>query len=270
MNTGITPARIASYQADGFVTHPGLLSAAEVAELKAAVLDSVATLGKKKMVGGVEEGDSYYDRIFTQRVNLWLFNDVVKRYMFNAELGRTLCRLAGVESLRVWHDQTLIKEPFGNPTAWHLDNPYWSFDSRHSISIWIALEDATLENGCMWFIPGTQKMARFESPGIGMNMSDLFKMYPEMAKVDPVPAPLKAGDCSFHNGLCAHGAGANMTRKRRIAMTCAYMPVGSTYNGNRNVLPQDYVATLKPGDVLENDDWNPVVGVAACVPQGTS
>jgi phytanoyl-CoA hydroxylase len=74
-----------------------------------------------------------------------------------------------------------------------------------------------------------------------------------------VPVPMKAGDCSFHNGLAAHGAGANMTRGRRIAMTCAYMPEGSTYNGNRNILPDDYVKTLKVGDVLENDDQNPLL-----------
>jgi ectoine hydroxylase-related dioxygenase (phytanoyl-CoA dioxygenase family) len=172
------------------------------------------------------------------------------------------CQLAGVKAMRVWHDQTLIKEPFGNPTAWHLDNPYWSFDSRDSISVWIALEDATLSNGCMWFVPGTHRLATYENVGIGPNMGDLFKLYPKMGEIDPVAVPMKAGDCSFHNGLAAHGAGANMTRGRRIAMTCAYMPDGSTYNGKTNVLPPDYLATLKVGDVLRNDDWNPVVGRA--------
>ena len=70
---------------------------------------------------------------------------------------------------------------------------------------------------------------------------------------------MEPGDCSFHNGLAAHGAGANMTRDRRIAMTCAYMPVGSTFNGNQNILPDDYFGTLKKGDVLENDAWNPAL-----------
>ena len=90
-------------------------------------------------------------------------------------------------------------------------------------------------------------------------MADLFKLYPKMATTDSVAVPMKAGDCSFHNGLVAHGAGANMTRGRRIAMTCAYMPVGSTFNGNRNVLPKAYFESLKKGDFLASDDWNPVV-----------
>ena len=180
--------------------------------------------------------------------------------MLNPELGKMLCRLAEVTGFRVWHDRTLIKEPFANPTAFHLDNPYWSFHSRDAISIWIALKDATLENGCMWFQPGSQEVARFDNVGIGENLGELFKVYPEMAKIDPLPVPMKAGDCSFHNGLLSHGAGPNLTRKRRIAMTCAYMPEGSAFNGAPNVMPRDYFQSLKKGDILSNDDWNPALG----------
>ena len=137
--------------------------------------------------------------------------------------------------------------------------PDWSFSSRHSISVWIALEDATYQNGCMYFIPGTHKFATFENSGIGINQGDLFKVQPKLGERDPVAVPMKAGDCSFHNGLTAHGAGANMTRGRRIAMTCAYMPEGSTFNGQRNILPKEYFESLKPGDVLENDEQNPLL-----------
>ena len=262
MNTTPSPEQITSYQQNGFVLHPSFLSEDEVAELKEAVLLTANSMGKKKVAGGgddMEEGDSYYDKVFTQRLNLWRINDTVKKFMLNPALGRMLSQLTGVARFRVWHDQTLIKEPYGNPTSWHLDNPYWSFYSKDSVSIWIALEDATPQNGCMYFVPGTQKLATFENVSIGSNMGGLFKLYPKMAEIDPVCVPMKAGDCSFHNGLTAHGAGANMTRKRRIAMTCAYMPAGSTFNGQKNILPDAYFQSLKKGDVLENDDWNPVI-----------
>lgn len=262
MKTPLDPSQIEAYQRDGFVAQRGFLSPAEVDELKTAVLDAVSTMGKKKVAGGDddrEEGESYYDRVFTQRLNLWRISETVKRYMLSPALGRMLCALEGVERFRVWHDQTLIKEPYGNPTAWHLDDPYWSFYSRNALSIWIALEPATLENGCMWFVPGSHKLARFDNVGIGQNQAELFRIYPEMTAVDPVAVPMQPGDCSFHNGLTAHGAGANMTRRRRIAMTCAYMPDGSTFNGQRNILPSEYFKSLAKGDVLANDDWNPVV-----------
>lgn len=265
MKTALTPEQIRSYQNDGFIAQRGFLSPQEVGELKTAVLDSIAemkrTQGEAMVAGGGAkmEQTGYYAKVFTQRLNLWRINQTVKKYMLSPELGRMLCQLAGVNRMRVWHDQALIKEPFGNPTGWHLDNPYWSFHSRHSISIWIALEDATLENGCMWFIPGTQNLATFQNVPIGQNLGELFKVYPAMAETDPVPVPMKAGDCSFHNGLVAHGAGANMTRGRRIAMTCAYMPDGSVFNGQQNILSEDYFKSLTPGDPLENDDWNPLV-----------
>lgn len=262
MQTALTPQQITEYQDNGFINIKEFLSAQEVAELKGSVVETVEEMGKKKVSAGgsdMQEEDDYFSRTLTQRLNLWRLNDTVKSYMLNAKLGKMLCELAGVESMRVWHDQALIKEPFGNPTAWHLDNPYWSFYSQNSISIWIALEDATFENGCMWFSPGTHKLASHDNVGITPDIGGLFRVYPKMGEIDPVPVPMKAGDCSFHNGLTAHGAGANMTRGRRVAMTCAYMPGGSTFNGQQNILSTEYYNSLKQGDVLENDDWNPQV-----------
>ncbi len=262
MKTSLTDKQIEQYRNDGFLYMPGFLSPEEVTTMKSAVIETVASMGKNKVTGGglkMEDQDDYYSKVFTQRLNLWKINETIKGFMLDPELGKMLCRLEAIEGIRVWHDQALIKEPFGNPTAWHLDNPYWSFFSKNAISIWIALEDATPFNGCMYFSPGSQKLATFDNVGIGQNLGDLFKVYPRMGEIDTVPVPMKAGDCSFHNGLTAHGAGANMTRGRRIAMTCAYMPEGSTFNGQRNILPQGYFESLKKGDVLENDEQNPVV-----------
>jgi ectoine hydroxylase-related dioxygenase (phytanoyl-CoA dioxygenase family) len=153
----------------------------------------------------------------------------------------------------------LIKPPFGNATGWHVDNPFWSFSSRDSISIWVALDDATLGNGCLWYLPGTHKTARFDQTDIGTNQRDLFKIYPEWLGIEAVACPCPAGSAVFHNGLTAHGAGANMTNRPRAAMTCAYMPDGSTFNGRRNVLPYEYFKSLKVGDVLNDNEVVPLI-----------
>ncbi len=187
MKTQLTDDMIRCYQDEGFVHVPGFLEPDEIVELKQAVLAAIDHMarefGNRRVAGdGTDlsiEADSYYASVFTQRLNLWKINDTVKRYMLNPALGELLCRLAGVQAMRVWHDQALIKEPFGNPTAWHLDNPYWSFHSRQSLSIWIALEDATLANGCMHFIPNTVELATYDNVGIGENMAGLFEVYPE-------------------------------------------------------------------------------------------
>jgi ectoine hydroxylase-related dioxygenase (phytanoyl-CoA dioxygenase family) len=90
-------------------------------------------------------------------------------------------------------------------------------------------------------------------------MSEIFTVNPELAGISPVPAPMQAGSCSFHNGLTVHGAGANMTPGFRRAMTCAFMPDGSTFNGIRNVLPESYFNSLRIGDVLNNSEQNPLI-----------
>lgn len=267
MNTTLTQEQIDQYQRDGALIYRNLLSTREVEALIREIGKAVEAMGTAKVAendaygqSAEQQTESYYDAVFLQKVNLWKVNDAIKKLFLGPELGKMVTTLAGVQGMRVWHDQTLQKLPWANPTAWHLDNPYWSFYSRDAISIWIALDEATVENGCMYYIPGTQKTAEFErnvpiSPSIGK----LFKAYPEWASLQPMVGEMKPGDCGFHNGLTAHGAGANMTPGYRRAMTCAYMPAGSTYNGQKNILPDEYVEQLEPGDVLENDELNPVV-----------
>lgn len=121
------------------------------------------------------------------------------------------------------------------------------------------MDDATLENGCLFFIPGSHKYTTFENPGIGKNMDAIFNFYPRFKSSKSIPVPVKAGSCSFHNGLTIHGACANMTPGSRRAMTCAYMPDGNVYNGQANILPENYLKDLHVGDFLNNDNQNPLI-----------
>lgn len=264
MNTNLTQDQIDQYQRDGALIYRGLLDQTEVEKLLESISAAIEAMGTNKVAGNADFGDAggedYYSNVFIQRLNLWRVNDHIKSLFLGPELGEMVTRLAGVEGMRVWHDQTLQKTPWANPTAWHLDNPYWSFHSRDSISIWIALDPATLANGCMHYLPGTHKTADPErNVGIGPDFGKLFKAFPEWKGITPLVAEMQPGDCGFHNGLTAHGAGPNMTPGYRRAMTCAYMPAGSRFNGQKNILPDDYVATLSEGDLLDNDELNPVV-----------
>ena len=269
MRASLTDEQIREYRDKGALIYENLVSDSEVDELLEAISDALNAMGTKKVAGASvlnepsetdSKKDVYYENVFLQKLNLWKVSETVKRIFLGPELGEMVTTLEGVDGMRVWHDQTLQKMPWGNPTAWHLDNPYWSFYSRHAISIWVALDDATIQNGCLFYIPGSHTEARFEkNVGIGQNFGGLFKEYPEWVKREPMCAAMKRGSCGFHNGLTAHGAGANMTPYPRRAMTCGYMPTGSTFNGQKNILPADYIATLKEGDLLENEEQNPVV-----------
>lgn len=261
MNTDLTPEQVASYRENGFVVQHNFLTPEEVEVWRQGVAEAVAQRDDRVLADGSWRTgkNEYYEKVFIQRINLWQDHAGMRKLMFDPRIGKMAATLAGVDGIRIWHDQALIKQPWGNPTAWHLDNPYWSFSSRDSISIWVALDDATVDNGCLYFMPGTQHSADFDNVPIGQNMGSLFEVYPQWASRKTIAAPMKAGSCSFHNGLVAHAAGANMTPGFRRAMTCAYMPDGSTFNGKKNIFSEEDAARFKIGDVIEDDRLVPLI-----------
>lgn len=260
MNTEITGEQVEFYRKNGYVVCNEFLSAEELAQWREAVADAVGARGQQRILGQTPgEINEFYENVFVQRVNLWQDNEMMRKIMLDARLGKMAATLAGVDGIRIWHDQALIKKPYANPTGWHLDNPYWSFFSRDAITIWVALDDVTIENGCLWFLPGTHQLATYDNVGIGPNMGDLFKVYKDWSKIQAKPVVIKAGSCSWHNGLVAHAAGPNMTTGFRRAMTCAYMPDGSTFNGQRNILREEQLAKLQIGDLLEDDEQTPLI-----------
>lgn len=260
MNHTITDEQIQFYQDNGFVVIHDFLDEDELETWRQYVGEAVANRGKRKLADGSSiEEDNYYARVFTQRINLWNDHAGMRRLMLDDRLGKMAADLAQVDGIRIWHDQALIKPAWGNPTAWHLDNPYWSFYSRDAISLWVALDDVTRDNGCLYFIPGAHKTATYDNVGIGSNIGDLFSAYPQWSGQEAVAVEMSAGSCSFHNGLCAHGAGANMTPHARRAMTCAYMPDGSAFNGQQNILPETLFESYAIGDLIDNDEQTPLI-----------
>src|SRR5690606_17057982 len=121
--------------------------------------------GQDVLIGeddGINPDADYYGKVFDQLLNLWQTNEAMRELILDPRIGEMAGRLAGVDGLRVWHDQALIKRPWANPTGFHLDTPFWSFSDRRAISIWIALDDATPENGCLYFFPGSHLTTTFE------------------------------------------------------------------------------------------------------------
>jgi phytanoyl-CoA hydroxylase len=269
MNCELTPQKVEEYRQNGFVVIENLLTPAELAEWRSAVEEAVGERGGIKIPGtnlktghddGINKEDAdYYGNVFEQLLNLWQTNERVRKLMLSKELGEMACRLSGASGIRIWHDQALIKRPWANPTTLHLDVPFWSFSSPDALSIWVALDDATLENGCLYFLPGTHTKTGYQSIGITKNMNAVFQVYPQLASIAAIATPIQAGSASFHNGLCIHGAGPNMTPRPRRAMTCAYMPEGSTFNGQKNILREEYVARLEVGDLLDDEGQNPLI-----------
>ncbi len=268
MNNELTKEQIESYRSNGFLIIEDFLDSKELATWKTSIDSAIEDRKGRKFPhsdiktgesDGINDSADYFGKVFDQIINLWQTNDKIKEIILDERIGKMASDLSQVDGIRVWHDQSLVKQPWANSTAWHLDSPFWSFSHREALSIWVALEDVTVQNGCLYFMAGSEKETQFDEPGIGANMGDIFNDYPQFKNTSPVPSVIKAGSCSFHNGLNIHAAGPNMTNNTRKAFTCAFMPDGSTFNGKKNVLPTEYFETLKVGDVLNNEEQNPLI-----------
>ena len=132
-------------------------------------------------------------------------------------------------NLKIYVDQTLCKPArVGSAKPPHQDSAYWtSIDPPNLVICWMALDDATEENGCMRFIPGSHNLGVVEHK----HLED-FRVEDEKVDYDnEVCVPLKAGGCSFHHSLAMHRTDANRSSDRRVGLTVAYMNAESKYVG---------------------------------------
>jgi ectoine hydroxylase-related dioxygenase (phytanoyl-CoA dioxygenase family) len=262
MRTDVTDEEIAFYRANGYVKIEGLLNAEEVADWKAAVLKAVEGYGDRRITPGRPDrpnNDAYFKAAFVQKQNFWQAYEHMRPLSMNENMARMGAKLAGASGLRLYMDQSFIKQPGGNPTHWHIDMPFHHYKHEKSLAVWVALDDTTVENGCLNFLPGTHKEEPMESPRFSGNFGDIFDLYPKWREIAPAPVQLKAGDCTFHNEYVAHCAGPNLTNRPRTGFSVIYMPDGSRWNGIQACLTPEQAGTLKEGDLLDDPRQNPLL-----------
>lgn len=258
MKSDLSLEQIAAYQENGFLVIDEFLVEDELLEWRTIVDAAVDQRLQTTRQSGDLDDPTFYTNVFTQCLRLADTSSEIARLVHDQRLGKMSSELAGAGAMRIWHDQALIKGPYSNPTSWHNDVPYWSFASSRSVNMWFALDDASIANGCLWYMPGTHKSARHELVPIGESFEGLLRNHPEWRKLDAVAAPCRAGSLVIHNGLIAHAAGPNITSRPRRAMTSAYFPDGEVYNGRRDTLAH-YTDGLQVGDPLNDERYVPLV-----------
>jgi hypothetical protein len=153
MRSWFTTPEIEDYHTNGFLAVDDLLSRSELGRWREIVAAAMAEV----QAGPLGANSA---KVFTQRMNLRRTGAAVKELVEDPGVGRLIADLEGVDAVRIYLDQALVKEPYGSPTQYHLDLPWWPFDSSHACTVWVALDDATLENGCLYFVPGSHHLGR--------------------------------------------------------------------------------------------------------------
>ncbi|MBI4557690.1 MAG: phytanoyl-CoA dioxygenase family protein [Candidatus Hydrogenedentes bacterium] len=223
----LSEEQINFYQENGYIKLENVLTPEELDGARTA-LDDLISNGRHR-----HSNDPVYSKVFLQMVNLWRVDEGIRAFTLNRKLASIARWLAKVDGIRLWHDHALVKMPGDSrETPWHQDLPYWPMVETGALSCWMALDDVNERNGCMQFVPGSHKLGRLEPINL-VNPQDIFKL-PGAERVtmqSAVKCELKAGSCTFHNGMTFHYATSNRTDQPRRAMVVIYMPDGTNYNG---------------------------------------
>jgi ectoine hydroxylase-related dioxygenase (phytanoyl-CoA dioxygenase family) len=123
--------------------------------------------------------------------------------------------------VRFWHDQLFYKPArHGGVVAWHQDYSYWTRTKPLShLTCWCGLDDSDVNNGCLYYIPGSHRWGLVDKPELAGDMEGVkqFLTEEQKASFNPAPIELKAGYATFHHPLLMHGSYANKTPRPRRA-----------------------------------------------------
>lgn len=222
-NISLSQEQIAFFQREGYLTIPSLTTAEEVERLQ-GVYDQLFAVK-----AGRDQGD-HLDLVTTDEDNSTpVLPQILNPSKYAPELADTLLRanaeaiarqLLGPEA-RFSGEHAILKPPHtAAATPWHQDEAYaqpeWEYNY---INIWIPLQDATLQNGCMQFVPGSHRQEVLPHHPIGNDprVIGLEVDEPERVTAAAVACPIPAGGATVHHGRTLHYTGPNQSDQPRRA-----------------------------------------------------
>ncbi|MEM7531788.1 MAG: phytanoyl-CoA dioxygenase family protein [Chloroflexota bacterium] len=129
-------------------------------------------------------------------------------------------------NIQLFHNQALYKPAHhGGPIFWHQDNAYWQCRPANIVSCWLTLDDVTLDNGAMQFIPGSHLRPMSHDRAQGSEV--LLDMGRETNDERAVVVELPAGGATLHHCQTLHRTAPNTTDRQRRAFASHYMTPGT-------------------------------------------
>ncbi|HLK65169.1 MAG TPA: phytanoyl-CoA dioxygenase family protein [Bryobacteraceae bacterium] len=209
----LTPEQIATFNRDGYLKGIRIFSQDEITAI-ARYFDGL--LARTLAAGG----DSY--SISTAHLRYGPVYDLLTE-------PRIVDRIADLlgENVIAWGSHFFCKLPGdGKRVSWHQDASYWPLTPSKAVTAWLAIDDATVENACMRFIPGSHLLGHLtyslsendEANVLNQTVADVQNLE------KPVDDELSAGEISIHSDLLLHGSEANYSSRRRCGLTLRYCP----------------------------------------------
>ncbi len=233
----VTPAQAAAYDKDGFFVLEGAFGAETVADVVARI-DPIER-ECEEMLRRAEGGRIFIARAgeITFSVHLVTRSSRLRQFVSGPPLTDLCADLIGPD-VRLYWDQAVYKKPDTAASfPWHQDNGYAFVEPQQYLTCWIALTDATEDNGCPWVVPGLHRMGTLRHRPSAHGLVCL-----EDAP-GAVPVPVAAGSVVVFSSLTPHSTGPNRTDEVRKAYIVQYAPDGAAVRtgppGGTEPLPAD-------------------------------
>jgi ectoine hydroxylase-related dioxygenase (phytanoyl-CoA dioxygenase family) len=205
-------AEIEAYKREGWMRYGAILSAAETAELRSHVDDLVANLPPGKR-------PEDFDMIHT-------WDSTMMSVCQHSRVLDLIEQFVGPDI--VLFASHLICKPGGDGKAapWHQDSTYWPLEPMEVMTMWLAIDPATPENGCMRVIPRTHTLGELahdqqDTTGNLLHLGLDVSAFADRLIVDCV---LEPGECTLHEARLVHGSSRNTSPMRRAGYTMRFMP----------------------------------------------
>ena len=256
MPTTLSSARVERYARDGFLSPIAALTPAGAAGCCRQLEAFEQAVGGPLTSPGID--DPYRSR--THVLLAWVHALVSHPAILDAVED-----LIGPDLL-VYTSTWFIKEA-DSPAiaAWHQDATYFGLRPHVHVTAWLALTDATADNGCMEFLPGSQRRGQLPHRAGVVAASVNRAGQAVTLEIDDAPAvhaPLRAGEFSLHHTLCLHRSQPNRSPGRRIGLAISYIPTSAQHLGVEHKMPAMLVRgrdtfghfKLEPAPAADFDD----------------
>ena len=230
MPTTLSPPQVERYQREGFLSPLPALTPVDAAAC-ARKLDAF-----EQAIGGRITADTTgHYRSRTHVLLPWVHALVTHPAILDAVEG-----VIGPDIL-VYTSTWFIKEPESTAiAAWHQDATYFGLRPYVHVTAWLALTDATAENGCMEFLPASHHRGQLPHRAGVVARSVNRAGQAVTVEVDDTPAvhaPLRAGEFSLHHTLTLHRSQPNRSHGRRIGLAISYVPTHARHLGVQHKMP---------------------------------
>jgi phytanoyl-CoA hydroxylase len=252
----LTPANAAFYQTYGYLVAPELMDAVTTSRLR----KETAAIFKGEC-GPVEgllpvDGNNSDEDVLKQYVAIHFphkLSKVIYDILFEPKIVAILKTIIS-NNLKCMQSMLFVKAPGKKGQSWHQDEFYIPTRDKSLCGVWIAIDDANIDNGCLWIIPGRPCYMMQRIPNQSNEYADVDTVK-VIGQGKAIPLEVKSGSVVFFNGYTLHSSKRNKTKNNfRTALVNHYMSAES-------MLPWD-----QDGKLPATEDLRDIVLVAGTDP----